>query len=162
MEFIRELSWQCYNKHQLSAGNMDDILMYKYGVEMQPKPDETPLVYFATPTRRSRGFDCDRDEFRQLPQQRKKIRRRWSADAAATPVWPAGTPAFALEIPVSLRAGEEREINIFLGTGMTKADIARSVAHCRERGFAEASFKALGGTVGRLFLRLLFACEVPG
>ena len=62
MEFIRELSWQCYNKHQLSAGNMDDILMYKYGVEMQPKPDETPLVYFAADAQ-IKGFDCDRDEF---------------------------------------------------------------------------------------------------
>ena len=50
MEFVRELSWQCYNKHQLSVNHMDGILVYKYGVEMQPKPDETPLIYFAADT----------------------------------------------------------------------------------------------------------------
>ena len=48
MEFMRELQWQCYNKHQLSCYNLDDVLVYKYGVETQPKPDETPLVYFGS------------------------------------------------------------------------------------------------------------------
>ena len=42
MEFMRELQWQCYNKHQLTAYNLDDILVYKYGVEDQPRPNETP------------------------------------------------------------------------------------------------------------------------
>lgn len=62
MEFMRELQWQCYNKHQLTAYNMGDILVYKYGVEDQPKPDQTPLVYFATDVPTT-AFDCDRDEF---------------------------------------------------------------------------------------------------
>lgn len=35
MEFQRELQWQCYNKHQLSVYNMDDVLVYRYGVEMR-------------------------------------------------------------------------------------------------------------------------------
>ena len=62
MEFMRELQWQCYNKHQLTCYHMDDILVYKYGVETQPKPEETPLVYF-TADAPIAGYDCDRDEF---------------------------------------------------------------------------------------------------
>ena len=59
MEFMREIQWQCYNKHQLSVKYQSNtgVLVYKYGVEMQPKPDETPLVYF-TADRISDGFEC--------------------------------------------------------------------------------------------------------
>ena len=28
MEFMREMQWQCYNKHQLKCYNIDDILVY--------------------------------------------------------------------------------------------------------------------------------------
>ena len=64
MEFMRELQWQCYNKHQLKVSWMEDqqILFYRYGVETQPRPDETPLVYFAA-TAPVSSFDGDRDEF---------------------------------------------------------------------------------------------------
>ena len=62
MEFMRELQWQCYNKHQLSVYEKDGALIYRYGVENQPKPDETPLVYFASDAPAA-GFDCDRDAF---------------------------------------------------------------------------------------------------
>ena len=62
MEFMRELQWQCYNKHQLSCYCLEDILVYKYGVEQQPKPDETPLVYFCA-SEPIAAYDCDRDEF---------------------------------------------------------------------------------------------------
>lgn len=62
MEFMRELQWQCYNKHQLSVYEKDGVLIYRYGVENQPKPDETPLVYFASDVPAA-GFDCDRDAF---------------------------------------------------------------------------------------------------
>lgn len=111
MEFVRELSWQCYNKHQLSVNHMDGILVYKYGVEMQPKPDETPLIYFAADTE-IKAFDCDRDEFvgsyrsEENPQAVENGRCTNSELAG-------GDPCFALEIPLTLRAGEEKEINIF-------------------------------------------------
>lgn len=157
MEFTRELSWQCYNKHQLSVGNMDDILVYKYGVEMQPKPKETPLVYFAADTP-IKAFDCDRDEFvgsyrsEENPQALEK-------GGCTNSQLNGGDPCFALEIPVKLRAGEEKEINIFLGTAMTREEICRAVAHCRENGFVERSFGALKEHWDGYFSR--FSCQVP-
>ena len=64
MEFMRELQWQCYNKHQLEVSYMEpeQVLVYRYGVENQPKPEETPLIYFAADVPVD-SFDGDRDEF---------------------------------------------------------------------------------------------------
>nr|WP_158097912.1 hypothetical protein [Anaerofilum sp. An201] len=157
MEFIRELSWQCYNKHQLSVSNMGDILVYKYGVEMQPRPDETPLVYFASDAQ-IKAFDCDRDEFvgsYRSEENPQAVERGCCSNSCLA----GGDPCFAFEIPVSLRAGEEREINIFLGTGMTREEILHSVAHCREPGFAQASLRALREQWDDYFGH--FCCAVP-
>ena len=114
MEFVRELSWQCYNKHQLSVNHMDGILVYKYGVEMRPKPDETPLIYFAADTE-IKAFDCDRDEFvgsyrsEENPQAVENGRCTNSELAG-------GDPCFALEIPPPRPpGGGEREQLFFRG-----------------------------------------------
>lgn len=157
MEFMRELQWQCYNKHQLSAYALDDILVYKYGVEDQPKPDETPLVYFAADVPVA-AFDCDRDEFvgayrsEELPQNVEK-------GCCTNSTLYGGDPCFALQLDIELAAGEEKEINIFLGTAMTEEDIKRSVGHCRETGFIERSYKKLCGHWEEYLDK--FQCELP-
>ena len=43
-----------------------------------------------------------------------------------------GDPCFAFQLDVSLKAGEERTVNIFLGTAMTEEKIKKCVAHCQE------------------------------
>ena len=157
MEFMRELQWQCYNKHQLSAYDMGDILVYKYGVEMQPKPDETPLVYFAV-NKPVKGFDCDRDEFigayrsEENPQNIEK-------GACTNSTLAGGDPCFAFEVEFDLRAGVEIELNVFLGTAMTEEDIKKSVAHCKEEDFVEKSFKKLNAHWEDYLSR--FTCEIP-
>jgi len=141
MEFMRELQWQCYSKHQLECYNMDDILVYEYGVEDQPKPDETPLIYFAANAKVS-AFDCDRDEFiggyrsEENPQ-------RVEQGSCTNSTMRGGDPCFALEIEVDLKAGEEKTVNVFLGAAMTEEDIKKSVAHCREADFVDESFAGL-------------------
>lgn len=50
---------------------------------------------------------------------------------------------FCLQLDVELKAGEAKEINIFLGTAMTEEDIKKSVAHCREPGFVKKSLEML-------------------
>lgn len=142
MEFMRELQWQCYNKHQLSVYNMDDILVYNYGVEEQPKPNETPLVYFASDSSIS-GFDCDRDEFiGSYRSEENPIRVERNGCSNSTLF--GGDPCFALQIDVDLIAGEEKEINVFLGTAMTEKDIKQSVKNCRQDDFVTKSMDSLG------------------
>ncbi|MBQ7097845.1 MAG: hypothetical protein IJN96_07165 [Clostridia bacterium] len=141
MEFMRELQWQCYNKHQLECYNMDDILVYEYGVEDQPKPDATPLIYFATNEPIS-GFDCDRDEFIGGYRSEENPQRVEQGKCTNSTMC-GGDPCFALEIDIELKANEEKTVNIFLGAAMTEEDIKTGVAHCREEDFVEKSFKLL-------------------
>ena len=157
MEFMRELQWQCYNKHQLQVYDMDDILVYRYGVENQPKPAETPLVYFAADVPVS-GFDGDRDEFVGTYRSEENPRRIEEGSCSGSTMM-GGDPCFAFEINIGLKAGEEKTVRIFLGTAMDEDGIRKSVAHCRQPDFAEKSFRALkehwDGYLGK------FRCELP-
>lgn len=157
MEFMRELQWQCYNKHQLTCYNMDDILVYKYGVETQPKPDETPLVYFATNALVT-AFDCDRDEFVGSYRSEENPKRVENGECSNSTLY-GGDPCFAMQLDIDLKAGEEKEINIFLGTAMTEDDIKKAVAHCREEDFVNKSFTKLNDHWNKYLSK--FSCEIP-
>ena len=141
MEFMRELQWQCYNKHQLSCYNMGDILVYKYGVENQPKPEETPLVYFAADVPVT-AFDCDRDEFVGSYRSEENPQNVEKGKCTNSTLY-GGDPCFALQIEMDLKAGQEKKLNIFLGTAMCAEEIMTSVAHCKEKDFVEKSYKKL-------------------
>lgn len=157
MEFMRELQWQCYNKHQLTCYNMCDILVYKYGVENQPNPDETPLVYFAANVPAA-AFDCDRDEFVGSYRSEENPQNVEKGICTNSNMY-GGDPCFALQLDVELKAGEEKEINIFLGTAMTEDDIKKSAAHCRETDFVKKSFSALSKQWDEYLSH--FQCEIP-
>ena len=158
MEFMRELQWQCYNKHQLAAYAMDgDVLVYRYGVENQSKPDETPLVYFAADVPVT-GYDCDRDEFVGAYRSEENP-QRIDMGACSNSTLYGGDPCFALQLDVELKAGEEKEIHIFLGTAMTQEEIRTCVAHCREKDFAEKSFATVKEEWDTFLSK--FQCEIP-
>jgi len=157
MEFMRELQWQCYNKHQLSCYNLDDVLVYKYGVETQPKPDETPLVYFASNVPVS-SFDCDRDEFLGAYRCEENPMRVEEGKCSNSTLY-GGDPCFAFQLDISLKAGEEKIINIFLGTAMTEEEIKKCVAHCREEDFVTKSFSKLKEHWDNYLNK--FQCEIP-
>lgn len=157
MEFMRELQWQCYNKHQLSVYALDDILVYKYGVESQPLPDQTPLIYFASNAKIS-GFDGDRDEFIGSFRSEEDpilVEKGKCSNSELS----GGDPCFALEIELDLKAGEEKTVNVFLGAAMTDDDVKKSVAHLREEDFVEKSFAALKEHWDNHLAK--FQCEVP-
>lgn len=140
MEFMRELQWQCYNKHQVSVKYMESTgaLVYKYGVEMQPKPEETPLVYFAA-DRFPDGFDGDRDEF--IGNYRSETNPFALENHGCTnSSLMGGDPCGALQFNIELQPGAEETINIFLGTGGTEEDILKSVEHSRVPDFVQKSF----------------------
>lgn len=158
MEFMRELQWQCYNKHQLTCRNLDsETLMYIYGVENQPKPDKTPLVYFATDAKVT-AFDCDRDEFIGSYRSEENPQNIEAGRCTNSTMY-GGDPCFALEIDVDLKANEEKVINVFLGTAMTEDEIKKCVAHFKEADFVEKSFKKLKEHWDEHLSK--FTCEIP-
>lgn len=146
MEFMRELQWQCYNKHQLKVTWMkeEQSLVYHYDVETQPKPDETPLIYFAS-TETVQSFEGDRDEFIG-PYRSEENPIALEEDTLGNSVLQGGDPCFALQIPVELKAGEEKEMSIFLGAAMTENEIRRSLKNCRKKDFVRESFEELKET----------------
>ncbi len=159
MEFMRELQWQCYNKHQLTVSYLpkEEIMTYKYGVENQPRPDETPLVYFAS-NQPLAGFDGDRDEFvGAYRSEENPIRIEEGKCSNSTMA--GGDPCFALQLELDFEAGEEKEINFFLGTAMTEEEIKKAVSHEREADFVEKSYAALSDEWNTYLNK--FQCELP-
>ncbi len=157
MEYMREIQWQCYMKHQMQVYTLEDLLVFRYGVENQPKPDETPLIYFAADTPAS-SFDGDRDEFiGAYRSEENPIGVERGTCSGSTMA--GGDPCFALCVPVSLKAGEERTVRFFLGAAMTEEDILRDVKICREKGFTCRSFAALKEHWDGYFSAL--QCDVP-
>lgn len=143
MEFMRELQWQCYNKHQVSVEYLDnsDALLYKYGVENQPKPDETPLVYFAA-DRKPDAYDGDRDEF--IGSYRSETNPYAIEQQGCTgSTLMGGDPCGALQFNITLEPGSEQELNIFLGTGMTLKEVQKSIENSRKPDFVKNSFDGL-------------------
>ncbi len=156
MEFMRELQWQCYNKHQLSVYAIGDTLVYKYGVENQPRPNETPLIYFASDAKIS-AFDGDRDEFVGTYRSEENpigLERGCSNSTLA-----GGDPCFAFELDVELKANEEKRVCFFLGAAMTDEEIEKSVAHCREKDFVKKSFDGLNKKWDEYLSK--YSCTLP-
>lgn len=158
MEFMRELQWQCYNKHQLSVYCLGtDVLVYRYGVESQPRPEQTPLVFFAADVPVT-AYDCDRDEFvGSYRSEENPLRVEQGACSNSTLY--GGDPCFALQLELDLAAGEEKCVNVFLGTAMTETEVQAAVARCRERDFVSRSYQALRAHWTQYLNR--FQCAVP-
>ncbi len=159
MEFMRELSWVCYNKHQVKVNfNPEtEAIIYDYAVEMQPKPKETPLVYMAS-DHKLFAYDGDRDEF--IGSYRSESNPYAIENGGCTKsTLMGGDPCGALQLKVTLQPGETKTINTFLGTGMTKAEIRTSLENCRKVGFVEKSFAALK-TEWNSYLSH-FQCTIP-
>lgn len=159
MEFMRELSWVCYNKHQVKVDFESDLdaIVYDYAVEMQPKPNETPLVYMAM-DKKVTAYDGDRDEF--IGSYRSESNPYAIENKGCTnSTLKGGDPCGALQLSITLEAGQTQTINTFLGTGMNLGEIKQSLANCRKANFVNEQFADLkkhwdGFTNS-------FTCELP-
>ncbi len=158
MEFMRELQWQCYNKHQVSVTPLGaaDALVYRYGVEEQPKPDETPLVFFAA-DRVAGAFDGDRDEF--IGSYRSESNPLGLERGCSGSTLLGGDPCGALQFDLKLEADGADELCVFLGTGMDGAAIAAALERLRRPGFVDAQFARM--TDAWEAEMKAFQCRVP-
>ena len=143
MEFLREIQWQCYNKHQVSVTWDEELkaLIYNYGVEMQPRPEETPLVYFGA-DREPSAYDGDRDEFiGSYRSESDPFAIEQGGCTGSTLL--GGDPCGALEFDVELAAGAQRALNIFLGAAEHKDEIALALAQLRQPGAVAGALERL-------------------
>ena len=159
MEFMRELSWCCYNKHQISVDfdGTSQAIVYHYTVEMQPKPKETPLVYMAS-DQPLVGYDGDRDEF--VGNYRSESNPlAIELDGCTNSTLKGGDPCGALQMRVCLKPGESKTINTYLGTAPTMAALRTALEICRQPDFADRSLARLKDGWERYLGR--FSCELP-
>jgi cellobiose phosphorylase len=65
MQYLREAQWQCYvkNSNNILYDNKNDALVYEYFPDGQPRPDETPFVYFTSDKKSASysGSGCRKD-----------------------------------------------------------------------------------------------------
>jgi cellobiose phosphorylase len=159
MEYLREVSWACYMKHQMTVYFLEkeDALVFKYGVENQPRPKETPLVYFAGNIS-LKGYDGDRDEFIGTYRSESNPYVLDKGDCTGSTLF-GGDPCGALQFDVKLAPGEEKEIHVFLGTAADETEIVEDVRKLRETGFVEQSLAGLKKDWDKYFSK--FTCQLP-
>ena len=159
MEYLREQSWYCYNKHQLSVDFDEQArsIVYNYDVEMQPRPADTPRIFFAS-DRALTGYDGDRDEF--IGNYRSESNPYAIENGGCSnSTLKGGDPCGALEMVLQLEPGETAETNVFLGAARDLDAIRETLSICREPGFAVKELE----TIKRNWSESLsiFQCEVP-
>ena len=159
MEYMREQSWLCYNKHQLKVtfDEKTKAVIYDYAVEMQPKPNETPLVYLAS-NKELVGYDCDRDDFIGTYRSESNPYAIENGGCTNSNLL-GGDPCGALQMKVTLQPGQTETINTYLGTGMTEGDINNSLINCRKADFVDKSLAALSKEWDGYLDH--FQCELP-
>ena len=159
MEYLREVSWVCYMKHQLSVWYKEntDNLIFKYGVETQPKPDETPLVFFAA-DKQLKGYDGDRDEFIGAYRSESNPFAIEQGGCTNSTLF-GGDPCGVLQMDVQIQPGQTEEINVFLGTGLTENDIEESLQNLRSNGHVGGQFDKLKKQWNNFLSP--FSCELP-
>lgn len=159
MEFMRELSWVSYNKHQVKVtyDKAADAIVYDYAVEMQPKPKETPVVYLAS-DQQLYAYDGDRDEF--IGSYRSESNPYAIEHGGCTKsTLMGGDPCGALQIKMTLNPGQAKVINTFLGTAQNLEGVRESLNICRQSGFVGKSLQEIA-QVWDSYLST-FQCQIP-
>jgi cellobiose phosphorylase len=159
MEFLREVSWICYMKHQMRVdfASDDAALIFDYAVESQPKPGETPLVYLAA-DRPLVGFDGDRDEFIGCYRSESDPFVLENGDCTGSTM-SGGDPCGALQARFELEPDATETVNFFLGTSPSRATISKTLRRTRASGFVEKSFASLTESWRRHTNK--YQCRVP-
>lgn len=159
MEYLREVQWQCYNKHQLRVdfNKKADALVYTYGVDSQPRPQDTPLVYFAG-SRPCNGYDGDRDEFVGCYRGEENPYAVECGGCTGSTLR-GGDPVFAMQFDLSLRGGNKERLQAFLGTAHSQQGILSSLKKLRAPGYCDAQFDALAAHWEKYLSR--FSAQLP-
>ena len=143
MEIIRELQWQCYNKHQLKIkyDRENDALIYDYNLDEQLRPDKTPFVYFSA-DRKCDGYDGDRDEFIGCYRSETNPYAIEKGGCTNSELM-GGDPQFAMQFNLRLKAGKEEVLNVFLGAYEKTKSLKTILEKLRSDGYVDRAFAKL-------------------
>lgn len=140
MQYLREVQWQCYckNSNDIVYNKNLDTLVYRYFPDGQPRPDETPLVYFCS-NRKSSSFSGVRKDFvgnyRSLTNPVAVER-----DTCGNTDLLGGEGMFSMSFDVDVTPNKTEKLDIFLGTVTPQDDLANVVATLRKPDFVSQNF----------------------
>ncbi len=140
MEYLREVQWQCYMKHQISVTYQQDYdgLLYHYGMIQQMKPMETPEIYFAADQPLT-SWDGNRDVF--IGSYRSEADPIGLEKGCQKSDLVGGDGCGALQCSLELKPGETREVSFFLGAVQTPVGVSIAAHKAIEIGTEAAKSK---------------------
>ena len=143
MQYLREVQWQCYvkNSNNILYDKANDALVYEYFPDGQPRPDETPFVFF-TANRSSSSYSGVRQDFVGHYRDLKNpvaIENGTCGNAELK----GGEAMFSMSFDLSLQAGRKEDLNLYLGTLEQNENLTEVLAKVKADGYAENAFAEL-------------------
>lgn len=151
MQYLREVQWQCYckNSHNILFDEANDALVYEYFIDMQPRPDETPDVFFAA-NKKCSSYSGSRASFIGFYRDLKNPVAIENGNCGNTQL-KGGEAMFSMSFDVDLKANKEDTLNVFMGTSTKEQDLTKQLADLRSEGYVE---KLLDGLKAKWDARL--------
>ena len=143
MQYLREVQWQCYvkNSNNILYNKDNDALVYEYFPDGQPRPDETPFVYFTADKKASSYSGCRQDFIGYYRDLKNPIAVE-RGDCGNREL-KGGEAMFSLSFDLSLAAKKEEDLNVYLGTLSQTEDVNQTLAKIKQEGYADNAFAAL-------------------
>lgn len=143
MQYLREVQWQCYvkNSNNILYDTKYDALVYEYFPDGQPRPDETPFVYF-TSNRKSSSFSGSRQSFIGHYRDLKNPVAIENGSCGNTEL-KGGEAMFSLSFDLRLCAGKAEPCNLYLGVLQQGEDRGQVFDEVKKDGYAEQALAGL-------------------
>ena len=140
MQYLKEVQWQCYckNSNNILYNKDLDCLVYEYFIDMQPRPDETPFVYF-TSDRRSSSYSGVRQSFIGYYRDLKNPIALENGSCGNTEL-KGGEAMFSMSFDLELSKNKPENINLFLGTVVNQEELPQILSDIRKENYTDESF----------------------
>lgn len=143
MQYLREVQWQCYvkNSNNILYNAENDALVYEYFPDGQPRPDETPFVYF-TSNKKTNSYSGSRQDFIGYYRDLKNPISIENGSCGNSEL-KGGEAMFSMSFNISLQPNKRENLNIYLGTIGQTEDLSTTLATIKAEDYAEKSFADL-------------------
>ena len=140
MQYLREVQWQCYvkNSNNILYNETCDALVYEYFPDGQPRPEETPFVFF-TSNKKSTSFSGSRQDFIGFYRDLKNPVAIEQGDCGNKEL-KGGEAMFSMSFDLELQAEKTEDVHIYLGTLGQEEDIVARLQQVKSDAYAEEAF----------------------
>ena len=145
MQYLREVQWQCYvkNSNNILYNAQNDALVYEYFPDGQPRPEETPFVYF-TADKKSSSYSGSRQDFIGYYRDLKNPVAIENGSCGNQEL-KGGEAMFSLSFDLDLQPTKAESLNVYLGTIGQTDDLTETLTRLKTTGYSEKALNDLKG-----------------